>query len=147
MAGRKEAEEGLVVFLHSSRYDKVYQAVSIILTASSMGRPCRLFLFLEALGSFVAGTWDEVGEREEGTASGGWEEKVRKGFEESNYPSLYDMLSSARQEAGGVEIYACSNSVKVLGLDPAEVRRKVDEVIGLPTMLQLAGSAKHVLYI
>jgi peroxiredoxin family protein len=140
----------LVVFLHSHRYDRLYQATSLLLTASAMGWPCHLFLFYGALASFVAGTWDDVNITDvepETTSTPPWLPGLENGFESANLPSLYGMLKKASAESGGLTICACSNSCKMLGLELSEVREKVDEIVGLPTMLQIAESAKHVLYI
>lgn len=138
----------LVVFLHSERYDRLYQAMGLLLTASSMGWPCHLFLFYGALGSYMAETWDDVNIRD-GDRAGAhpWTETLHKNFEVGNYPSLYDMLEKARAEAGGVRVCACSGSCKTMGLEMESVRGKVDEIVGLPTMLRLAENARHVLYV
>jgi len=140
----------LVVFLHSDRYDRLYQAVSMVLTASALGRACHLNLFYQALGSYVNGTWDNVNIAPDSSGRAGstdFAQKMQKGFELSNFPSLYEMLEKAREESGGVKVLACTTSCKILDLDTAAVREKVDEVVGLPTMLRLAEEADHVIYI
>jgi peroxiredoxin family protein len=76
-----------------------------------------------------------------------WAGQLQASFEQGNFPSLYEMLEKARQETGGVQVCACSASCKTLGLDLTSVRDKVDEIVGLPTMLQIAESAKHVTYV
>ena len=138
------------IFLHSSSYDRIYQAVNMLLTASSMGRRCHLFLFYQALEAFVGGEWDntKVGSiaDESGAALPG-DEKVAEAFELSNTPSLYKILEAARDESGGVSVCACSASVQMLGLDPVEVKQKVDEIVGLATMLELSSHDGHVLYL
>ncbi|MCZ6766376.1 MAG: DsrE family protein [bacterium] len=141
----------LVVFLHSHAYDRVYQAISLILTASAMGWPCHLFLFYGALASYMEGTWDDVNITDQnvkaGAAAPAWLPELEKNLELANFPSLYEMLQKARTESGGVAVCACSTSCKVLGMDYGRVREEVDEIIGLPTMLQIAGDAKHMIYI
>lgn len=136
----------LVVFLHSDRYDRVYQAVSLVLTASSMGWPCHLFLFYGALGSYLTGAWDVVNIRTAGEDAS-WMNTLQISLEAGNQPSCYEMLEKARGETGGIRVYACSASCKALGVDIASVREKVDEVVGLPTMLRIAEEARHVLYV
>ncbi len=142
----------LVVFLHSYRYDRLYQAASLLLTASSMGWPCHLFLFYQALGSYMNGAWDEVNiatvPDETATAPTiPWLNDLAHGFEANKFPSIYEMIDKARGESGGLGVCACSTSCKVLGLDMSAVREKVDEIVGLPTMLQIAENARHVMYI
>jgi peroxiredoxin family protein len=126
--------------------------MSILLAASSMGWACHLFLFYEALASYLDGSWDEVNITE-GVADDplqnlpAWLPQLERGFEAANLPSLYEMLDKARGESGGTKIYACSTSCKVLAVDTATVRERVDEIVGLTTMLKIAGDAKHVMYI
>lgn len=136
----------LVVFLHSHRYDRLRQAMGMLLTASSMGWSCNLFLFYGALASYVNKTWDEVNVDAGGDAPD-WAGVLQMEFEADNHPSLYEMLEKARDESGGVRVCACTASCKSLALDTAAVRAMVDEVVGLPTMLQIAEDARHVVYI
>ena len=118
-----------------------------MLTASSMGWKCHLFLFYGALASYVEGSWDEVNiERSAGRAPE-WMSELQKGFELGNFPSLYKMLEGGRRESGGLHICACSTSCKLMELDLTAVREKVDEVVGLHTMMRIAEEARHVMYI
>jgi peroxiredoxin family protein len=135
----------LVIFLHSHRYDRLYQAVGLLLTASSMGWPCHLFLFYGALASYVDMTWDDVNIIAEEDSS--WARALQTNFEQSGVSSLYEMLGKAREESGSVRVYACSASCKNLDLDLLTVREKVDEIVGLPTMLAISEKANHVMYI
>ncbi len=141
-------KSGLAIFLHSQSYDRVYQAVSMVLSASSLGWPSHLFLFYQALSSYIDGAWDDIrigdGLRDSAT---GLDAKLEKGFEAANLPSLYEMLEKAREEEGGLRIYACSSSVRVTGADPAVVREHVDDIVGLTSMLKIADTVNQVLYI
>lgn len=144
----------LVIFLHSYRYDRLFQAMGLLLTASSMGWSCHLFLFYGALASYTEGTWDEVNlassqiDGDHGLEPQPlWVKKLQAHFEQGGYLSLYEMLKKARSESGGVRVCACSASCKSLGLDSASVREMVDEIVGLPTMLRIAEEARHVMYV
>lgn len=145
----------LTLFLHSARYDRVFQAVNLLQTACSMEWRGNLFLFYEALASFMDGGWDDInlaggvddGEpyQPEGIRDASPLHLLQRGFELSNTPSPYETLALAR-EAGCV-VCACSASVKLLGFEPRAVKERVDEIIGLPTMLQIAGKSTHVFYL
>ncbi len=146
----------LAIFLHASRYDRIYQALNMEATAVSMEWRCYLFLFFDALASFMEGSWDEVNitggnslasePRPEIKTPMDDGEKLQKAFELANFPSLYEILAQTRQ-SGRLTLCACSASVKLLGLDPKTVKNKVDEIIGLPTMLQITAGVSHSLYI
>lgn len=141
-----------MVFLHSHRYDRLYQAVSLLLAASSMGWPCHLFLFYDALASYLDGSWDEINLTDYAADDPlqnlpPWLGQMERGFEAGNFPSIYELLEKATRESGRLKICACSTSCKVLDLDTETVRKRVDEIVGLTTMLQVAEGAKHVMYI
>ncbi|MDH3216182.1 MAG: hypothetical protein OEN01_07815 [Candidatus Krumholzibacteria bacterium] len=143
----------LAVFLHSHSYDRLYEAATLLLTASSMGWRCHLFLFYGALATYVEGKWDDVNiaslteERRGTTQAPQWPQQLQKSFEQSNVPSLYHILDKARGEPGGVHVCACSASCKTLALNPERVHEKVDEIVGFPTMLRIAERCRHIMYI
>jgi len=150
----------LAIFLHDSRYDRLYQAVNLVMTASSMGWSCHLFLFFDALAAFMSDEWDEVNIYEPGeeTSSSpdhpatsrntpGWLPRLQRNIELANFPSLYELLERAKDESGDLTVSACSTSVRLLDLDPKNVNKRVDEIIGLPTMLQISAQVSQVLYI
>ncbi|MCK5619353.1 MAG: hypothetical protein KAJ17_08130, partial [Candidatus Krumholzibacteria bacterium] len=64
-----------------------------------------------------------------------------------NLPSLYQLLEQAKNQPGQVAVYACSNSVQNLSLDPADVKQRVDEIVGLATMQQISSGESQVLYL
>lgn len=117
-----------------------------------MGRKCYLFLFFHALASHVTGGWDEIVVREfteSETAPEGWGrwvEALERNLEAANTPSLYHILERAKQGSGGVRVCACSASVQFLGLEPAVVRQRVGDIVGLSTMLDVARDCQ-ILYI
>lgn len=146
--------EPLVIFLHSDGYDRIYQAVNMIATAASTGRTSYLFLFYHALGSYVAGSWDDMNvSSSAGRVDGApgesppWAHALGRSFELGNLPSLYEVLESAKDEDGEVTVYACSNSMRYLDLDPESVKRHVDGIVGLSTMLEISAGAHQVLYL
>jgi peroxiredoxin family protein len=121
----------LVIFLHSATYDRLFQAANLLLTASSMGQKCHLFLFYGALATYVDGAWDDAGV---GSAAPkmDWARTLERSFDLSDTPSLYEVVEMAKKERGGLTVYACSTSMKMLGLEPAEVKAAagggVDEI-------------------
>jgi peroxiredoxin family protein len=144
----------LVIFLHSDAYDRIYQAVNMIATAAAAGRRCYLFLFYHALGSYMAGAWDDMAVArsagrvdEEPPVAPTWGRTLERSFELANLPSLYEVLERAKDEEGEVTLYACSNSMRYLDLEPDEVRRRVDGIVGLATMLEVSSDAHQILYL
>jgi peroxiredoxin family protein len=138
--------EPLVIFLHSATYDRLFQTANLLVTASSMGQPCYLFLFYGALATFMNGSWDRV-ELDPPAGSLDWAKTLARSFELADTPSLYELIEMARGEAGGLTVAACSTSMNLLGLDPAAVQAKVDRIIGHAAMLEIASRSRQVLYI
>lgn len=136
----------LVIFLHSARYDRVFQAASLVLTAASAGRPCYLFLFYGALAGFMSGAWEDT-DTIKGERNAAWRNHLARNFELADLPSPHDMLAMAKKESGELSVYACSTSLRMLDLDTAEVKRRIDHVAGLATMLEIAAGTANVLYI
>ena len=140
----KKSGKKLAIFAHSGTYDRLYQVVTLAVTAASMGREVYIFLFFWALKRFVQDggleTMDfppEYGE--EGRALG---QRIKK----LNPTSLQDMFEEVKK-LGKIKVYACSANVKYMDLDDAKVRAKVDEVIGLPVILQMAEDSDVQLFI
>ena len=136
----------LAIFLHSGRYDRAYQALNLLLTAASSGRPCYLFLFYGALAGFMDGSWDHpdtIAEPGGGLAS---DAVLRRAFELSDMPVPSEILEMVGREEGRLTVCACSTSMKLLDLPAGEVSKRVDHVAGLATMLEMAEGAQ-VLYI
>ena len=136
----------LVIFLHGSTYDRLFQASNLLVTASSMGQPCFLFLFYGALATYVDGSWDDVAPvNADETIE--WAGTLSRSFALADTPSLYELLDMAKKEKGGLTVCACSTSINLLGLDPGVVGEKVDQVVGHAAMLDIAADSNQVLYI
>jgi len=135
----------IIVFLHDARYDRVYQAVSLVATAVRMGRPATLCLFYDALGSFIAGHWDDVETLHPEGDDPPWRVALALGLARHEGPPPTEILAAAR--AQGCKLLACSTSVRILDLDPVDVAPRVDAMVDLATMLQAAGEGATVLYL
>lgn len=132
-----------VIFAHSGTYDKLYQTITLAITAASMGKETYIFLFFWALRKFVNEEFDatklptEFGE--EGL-------QLSKRMQELNPISLKEILGEVRK-MGNLKIYACTAAVKLMGLEEKTVKAKVDDILGLTTLLNIASGAETQLFI
>ncbi|HHT9109887.1 MAG TPA: DsrE/DsrF/DrsH-like family protein [Candidatus Brocadiaceae bacterium] len=132
-----------IIFAHSGTYDKLYQTITLAITAASMGKETYIFLFFWALKKFVNEEFDltklstEFGE--EGS-------QLSKRMRELNPISLKEILGEVRK-MGNLKIYACTAAVKLMGLEEKTVKSKVDDIIGLTTILDIASGADTQLFI
>ena len=136
-------EKKFVLFLHSGNYEKLYQAVMLAITSASMGNKVYIFLFFWALKKFVTDKLDVI------EFPDGMQEEDRRLLEAvpQGQPNMLKGLLSEVSKMGNLEIYACSGAVKLMELDEDLVRSKVDDIIGLPTMLKMAEGAETQLFI
>ena len=136
-------EKKFVLFLHSGNYEKLYQAVMLAITSASMGNKVYIFLFFWALKKFVTDKLDVI------EFPDGMQEEDRRLLEAvpQGQPNMLKGLLSEVSKMGNLEIYACSGAVKLMELDEDLVKSKVDDIIGLPTMLKMAEGAETQLFI
>jgi peroxiredoxin family protein len=136
-------EKKFVLFLHSGNYEKLYQAVMLAITSASMGNKVYIFLFFWALKKFVTDKLDVI------EFPDGMQEEDRRLLEAvpQGQPNMLKELLSEVSKMGNLEIYACSGAVKLMELDEELVKSKVDDIIGLPTMLKMAEGAETQLFI
>lgn len=132
-----------VIFAHSGTYDKLYQIVTLAITAASMGRETYIFLFFWALKRFVNEEFSpeilssEFGEEGEGLGN------RMVGL---NPAPLKELLEEVRA-LGNLKLYACSGAVKLMGLEEVKVKSKVDDILGLTTIIEIADGAETQLFI
>ena len=126
--------ERAVFFVSAGGSRAAWQSMSMALTAAAMGDEVVVVFAFDALRALAAGTFGqplEQGERAE----------VDRG-EGLGAATPASMLQDAR--GLGVRLVACDTTVKLSGLDPAELERAgaLDEVLGLPQIWKLTRGAR-----
>jgi peroxiredoxin family protein len=124
----------LVIFVSSGGYEAAWQATSMGLTAAAMGDEVVYVFAFDALRSLARGTFGKpLTERESAAATRG------QGL---GAPLPVSMLHDARSL--GARAIACDTTVKLCGLDPAELTSEghLDEVTGLPDIWKLTNSGR-----
>ena len=132
-----------VIFAHSGTYDKLYQIVTLAITAASMGKETYIFLFFWALRRFVNEEFEATRLSVEFGEEG---ERLAKRMQEINPISLEEILRDVRN-LGNLKVYACTGAVKLMELEESVVRSRVDDILGLTTMLEIADGAETQLFI
>jgi len=133
--------EPLNVVLFSGTDDKLQAAAVLTAGAAALGKPVNLFLQYWALESFRA---DRI-EQDHGLApEAGAEGRVAvDGLRAAGQASWADTLRQAK-ELGGVDIEACSLSMDLLHLTPADLDPLVDGVEGVTAFYLNAGEGQVV---
>ncbi|KKO18431.1 MAG: hypothetical protein BROFUL_02865 [Candidatus Brocadia fulgida] len=108
-----------------------------------MGKETYIFLFFWALKRFVNEEFDPARLVGECGAEG---EKLLKKMQALNPISLKELLHDVRA-MGNLKVYACTGAVKLMELEEVVVKTKVDDILGLTTLLEIAAGAETQLFI
>jgi peroxiredoxin family protein len=121
-------DEPISISLFSGTDDRLNAAAVLVAGAAALGRPVHILLQYWALDAFRADRID----REHGLAPEAGEhglDAVRR-LREHGQASWADTLRQAKA-IGSVEIQACSLSMDLLGIEPADLDPLVDGVEGV----------------
>jgi peroxiredoxin family protein len=136
-------DEPLNLVLFSGTDDKLQAAAVLTAGAAALGKPVNLFLQYWALDAFRA---DRIGADHGLAPEAGAEGRVAvDGLRAAGQASWADTLRQAK-ELGGVDIQACSLSMDLFHLEPADLDPLVDGVEGV-TSFYLNAGAGQVLFI
>lgn len=124
----------LLLLAHAPTWDARFQVSSLAATAAASGKTVDLALFFGALDAWVGDRWDHLDPAAPLTP-----EKLA----EVGPPLLTRMVETAREE-GNLRLYACSASMRFLGLSAREVQRKVDVIAGWQTFQERVFEAGKV---
>lgn len=130
----------LLILAHGGSWDRRFQISSLTASAVAGGKTVDLAFFFAALDSWVKGCWDELDPEPPLSA---------ESLDAVGAPSLSRMIDAAREpgppdHTGRLRLYACSASMRFLGLDAAAVQRRVDVIAGWQSFSKLALEAGTV---
>jgi peroxiredoxin family protein len=134
-------DEPLNLVLFSGTDDKLQAAAVLTAGAAALGRPVNVFLQYWALDAFRA---DRIG-RDHGLApeAGDAGREAVDALRAAGQASWADTLRQAK-DLGGVDIQACSLSMDLLAIEPADLDPLVDGVEGVTAFYLNAGSGQVV---
>jgi len=138
-----EKRRKFVIFAHNGTYDRLYQTTTIAVTAAAMGEEVYVVLFFEALRKFVEGKTDSYDMSCDFPNQGKDVYQKMKSLNPNSIPEMIDTVKGL----GTLKFLACSANVEFMGLRKEDVLTKVDEIMGLPSILKLTSDAETKLYI
>jgi peroxiredoxin family protein len=110
----------LLILAHGGSWEMRFQISSLAASAAAAGERVDVALFFGALDAWAGECWDALDPALPLTA---------ERLESLAMPPLSEMLAAGREE-GLIRLYACSASVRLLGLDAARVQGAVDAILG-----------------
>ena len=132
-----------VIFAHGGTYDKLYQAATIGMTAEAMGKDVYVFLMFWAIKKLAMGELDKI---DFSPAYEDHAEEVARAMIEKKVPKITEMFAEAKQ-VGSFKVIACSAGLEYMSVKFEDLASKVDDVLGLPLILNLAADAETTLFI
>jgi peroxiredoxin family protein len=124
----------LLILAHAGTWEMRFQISSLAASAAAAGERVDLGLFFAALGSWAGGGWDELDPAPPLSA---------ERLESLDMLPLSQMLAAGREQ-GLIRVYACSASMRLLGLDPARVQSSVDAILGWQSFSQMIRESPRV---
>ncbi|HEX6201425.1 MAG TPA: DsrE family protein [Thermoanaerobaculia bacterium] len=128
------ASAPLLVLAHDDAWRARFQVSSLAASAVAAGQEVAVAFFFDALAAWVTGRWDFHEPAPPVTLDR---------LEALDLPPLSSLLAAGR-DSGRLRLYACSASVRILGLDSSRVAERVDAIVGWPTFHRLIRQAERV---
>ncbi|MDR0965648.1 MAG: hypothetical protein LBM75_03960 [Myxococcales bacterium] len=121
----------LAIFLHSGDYDRVHQAFSAAVAATSLGREVDLYFFWWALDRLIRDDFDlpNFAGQPSDQAVQRLRQDIDERFAEGQFPTTRQLLDSLRASEHA-HLFACSGSLAILGKRANAVEGKVEALVG-----------------
>jgi peroxiredoxin family protein len=132
-----------VLFAHNATYDKLHQVATLGLTAAAMGKDVIVILLFWTIKKLAEGKIDAIDFPPEYAKSA---EEVARLLNEKKVPKISEMFQEAKL-VGRFRLIACSAGLEYMGVDGEAVTKNVDEVMGLPAIINLTADAETKLFI
>ncbi len=124
----------LLILAHGGTWDMRFQITSLAASAAAGGDRVDVALFFGALDAWARGEWDALDPQPPVSADR---------LESLGIPPLTEMLAGGREE-GLIHLYACSASVRLIGLDLAQAQASVDAILGWQSFARMIREAGQV---
>lgn len=124
----------LLILAHGGSWDMRFQISSLAASAAAGGDRVEIALFFGALDAWARGRWDELDPQPPVSA---------ERLESLGMVPLSEMLAQGRED-GLIRIYACSASVRMLGLDNSTVQAAVDAILGWQSFSRMIRDSSRV---
>jgi predicted peroxiredoxin len=124
----------LLILAQDDAWRARFQVSSLAASAVAAGQAVGIALFFDALAAWAAGRWD---------APEPMPPVPLDRLEALDLPPLSSLLAAGRDK-GLLRLYACSASVRILGLDATHLQDRVDAIVGWPTFHRLIRQAERV---
>jgi peroxiredoxin family protein len=133
----------LAVAVHSGTLDKLYCALILGSTATSMGWEAHFYFTFWGLQAIVKGAMEKavlpVDYKQ-------MEKPMREKLKQMKYPTPYELLKRMKR-SGLLKLYACTPTMEMFGIKREDLIPEVDELAGAATFLNVAAGADVTLLV
>ncbi|MEE2775901.1 MAG: hypothetical protein VYE73_03955 [Acidobacteriota bacterium] len=126
--------DALLILAQRASWEDRFQVSSLAASTAAAGKQVDVAFFFGALDAWARGEWDRLDPTPPIDAQ-------RLGS--LPMPPLSEILLNARTD-DQLRLYACSASVRILGLDPQLVQVEVDAILGWQSFSRMIGDASSV---
>lgn len=133
----------IAIIVHSGTLDKLYPIFMLSSTGGAMDAEVHLYFTFWGLDALKKGGLNKA--RLPGVMSVGTG-MMKSKIKNVGVPSLPELLAMSR-ETENVTIYACSTTMKMMGVKKEDLIPEVDQIVGAATFLDLAMDADLQLFI
>jgi peroxiredoxin family protein len=124
----------LLILAHGGSWEMRFQVSSLAASAAAVGERVEVALFFAALEAWATGGWDRLDPSPPLTA---------ERLDSLAMPPLSGLLTAGRAE-GRIRLFACSASLRLLGLEAAAVQSVVDAILGWQSFARMTAEAGRV---
>jgi peroxiredoxin family protein len=129
-----EVSPSLLILAQGASWEQRFQVSSLASSEAAAGRAVDIALFFGALDSWVNRDWDLIDPTPP---------IDRERLQSLALPPLSELFGPGR-EAGLLRLFACSASVRILGLEAADVQARVDAILGWQSFSRMIDRAPSV---
>src|SRR4030067_2510992 len=124
-------KKNLAIIVHRGTLDKLYCAVILGSTATTMGWETHLYFTFWGLNALVKGAMEKAGLPSDYK---NLEKQMRDKLKQMKYPTPYELLKRMK-ESGLLNIYACTPSMEMVGIKKEDLIPEVEALAGAGTYL------------
>jgi len=139
----EKKKKRLAIIAHGGTIDRLYPVFILASAAAAMDMETHVYFTFWGLTMLRKGAMEKA---ELPPMYKDLEGQLKKSLGEMKYPSPYEMLKRLKA-TGMLKIYACSPTMKMMGVKKEDLIPEVDEIAGAVAFLDVASTADVTIFV